>query len=223
MHWRPRRPRQPAVRPSPEDHREPPGARSEGPEEPSHPLCRLAIRRILGCSTGIELLGGNRSFKPSVGAGVTLKAVRIDYAFSYPVMLGGAGLILAFALSAFFALGLRPLRRIAGDVAAIETGEQESLAGPYPRELEPLTRNLDRLLKTEKANQARYRGALDSLAHSLKTPLAVIHAGLPKSQGPEVAAMQEAVPPGKGAMSAVLGLSGEIVSALCARVFPDAA
>ncbi len=32
------------------------------------------------------------------------------------------------------------------------------------------------------------------------------------------AAMQEAVPPGKGAMSAVLGLGGEIVSALCARV-----
>jgi two-component system sensor histidine kinase PhoQ len=107
--------------------------------------------------------------------------------------LGGAGLILALVLSVFFALGLRPLRKIAGDVAAIESGARESLAGPYPRELEPLTRNLDRLLKTEKANQARYRGALDSLAHSLKTPLAVIRAGLSKNTGPESAGMENAV------------------------------
>ncbi|MEM1411317.1 MAG: ATP-binding protein, partial [Pseudomonadota bacterium] len=40
----------------------------------------------------------------------------------------------------------------------------------------PLTRNVDRLLATEQANQARYRNALDSLAHSLKTPLAVLKA-----------------------------------------------
>jgi two-component system sensor histidine kinase PhoQ len=107
--------------------------------------------------------------------------------------LGAAGLILALAQFLFLWLALRPLRRMAGDVAAIEAGARESLGGLYPAELEPLTRNLDRLLKTEKANQERYRSALDSLAHSLKTPLAVIHAGLPKSQGPEVAAMQEAV------------------------------
>jgi two-component system sensor histidine kinase PhoQ len=107
--------------------------------------------------------------------------------------LGGAGLILALALSVFFALGLRPLRRIAVDVAAIESGERETLAGPYPKELEPLTGNLDRLLRTEKANQARYRSALDSLAHSLKTPLAVLRAGLVKGAGPETRGMEQAV------------------------------
>lgn len=107
--------------------------------------------------------------------------------------LGAAGLILALAQFAFLWLALRPLRRIAADVAAIESGERERLGERYPSELEPLTRNLDRLLTTEKANQERYRSALDSLAHSLKTPLAVIRAGLPKSEGPEVAAMQEAV------------------------------
>ncbi len=92
--------------------------------------------------------------------------------------LGGAGLILALAQYLFFALGMRPLQRVASDVARIESGESEKLEGPYPRELEPLTRNLDRLMSTEKANQTRYRNALDSLAHSLKTPLAVIRAGL---------------------------------------------
>ncbi len=113
--------------------------------------------------------------------------------------LGGAGIILAVAQFLFFALGLKPLQRVARDVALIESGERESLDGPYPRELEPLTRNLDRLLRTEKANQKRYRNALDSLAHSLKTPLAVIRAGLPSTMdtGTEgaknVAGMHQAV------------------------------
>ncbi|MFT5141165.1 MAG: two-component system sensor histidine kinase PhoQ, partial [Rhodothermales bacterium] len=105
--------------------------------------------------------------------------------------LGGAGVILAIAQLLFFALSLRPLQRVAEDVAKVESGERESLQGPYPIELEPLTRNLDRLMATEKANQARYRSALDSLAHSLKTPLAVIRAGLASEN--EAAAMANAV------------------------------
>ena len=107
--------------------------------------------------------------------------------------LGGAGLILAAAQFLFFALSLRPLRQVAQDVAKIESGQSDQLDGPYPRELEPLTRNLDRLMRTEKANQARYRNALDSLAHSLKTPLAVIRSGLSGGSERDKAAMQEAV------------------------------
>lgn len=91
--------------------------------------------------------------------------------------LGAAAVLLILAQVAFAAISLRPLRRVAADVAAVEAGEAERLGGPYPVELEPLTRNVDRLLDTEQANRARYRNALDSLAHSLKTPLAVLKAG----------------------------------------------
>lgn len=91
--------------------------------------------------------------------------------------LGAAAALLALAQLVFAAISLRPLRRVASDVARVEEGERDRLAGPYPAELEPLTRNVDRLLETEQANQARYRNALDSLAHSLKTPLAVLKAG----------------------------------------------
>ncbi|MEM1411472.1 MAG: hypothetical protein AAGH19_03860, partial [Pseudomonadota bacterium] len=90
--------------------------------------------------------------------------------------LGAAALLLALAQLLFAVISLRPLRRVASDVAAVEAGEAERLSGPYPAELQPLTRNVDRLLATEQANQARYRNALDSLAHSLKTPLAVLKA-----------------------------------------------
>jgi two-component system sensor histidine kinase PhoQ len=107
--------------------------------------------------------------------------------------LGAAGAILALAQFLFFAFALRPLRKVAVDVSRIESGQSETLAGPYPRELEPLTRNLDRLLATEKANQARYRNALDSLAHSLKTPLAVIRSGMHGSEIRDAGAMDQAV------------------------------
>lgn len=93
--------------------------------------------------------------------------------------LGATALVLAAAQLVILALGLRPLRRITQDISAIESGELERLEGHYATELEPLKRNLNRLLDTEKANQVRYRNALDSLAHSLKTPLSVIRASLP--------------------------------------------
>lgn len=92
--------------------------------------------------------------------------------------LTAAGIILVIAQSLMIALAFRPLRRVAEDVAMIESGRSARLEGDYPTEIEPLARNVNRLLETEKANQERYRNALDSLAHSLKTPLAVIRAGV---------------------------------------------
>jgi two-component system sensor histidine kinase PhoQ len=107
--------------------------------------------------------------------------------------LVAAGTILVLAQMVIFFFGFRPLARVASDVARIESGKAERLEGHYPRELEPLARNVNRLLETEKSNQARIRNALDSLAHSLKTPLAVIQAGLPLHGGQAESSMQGAV------------------------------
>lgn len=107
--------------------------------------------------------------------------------------LGATGVILVLAQLVLLALGLRPLRRITQDISGIESGELERLEENYPRELEPLKRNLNHLLDTEKANQTRYRNALDSLAHSLKTPLSVIRSSLPADSSPKTVAMENAV------------------------------
>jgi two-component system sensor histidine kinase PhoQ len=104
-----------------------------------------------------------------------------------------AGAILALAQLVFLVLLFRPLGRVAGDVARVESGRAERLDGLYPRELEPLVRNVNRLLETEKSNQQRIRNALDSLAHSLKTPLAVIQAGLPLHGGDSERTLQNAL------------------------------
>ena len=71
--------------------------------------------------------------------------------------------------------GLTPLRKVANELHRIEHGEQEALHGNYPAELRGLTGNLNTLLAHERAQQQRYRNALADLAHSLKTPLAVLH------------------------------------------------
>lgn len=73
---------------------------------------------------------------------------------------------------------LKPLGQLAGDVERIEQGQQTSLSGRYPSELIGLTRNLNLLIEQERTRQARYRQALDDLAHSLKTPLAALRATL---------------------------------------------
>jgi two-component system sensor histidine kinase PhoQ len=71
--------------------------------------------------------------------------------------------------------GLQPLRRVAAEVAAVQSGAQDRLAGRYPQELRLLTENINVLLAREGARRARLGNALADLAHSLKTPLAVVH------------------------------------------------
>lgn len=70
--------------------------------------------------------------------------------------------------------GLRPLRTVARELEAIEAGRKERLERDYPQELGRLTDNLNALLAHERAQQTRYKNALADLAHSLKTPLAVL-------------------------------------------------
>ena len=107
--------------------------------------------------------------------------------------LGATGVILVLAQLVLLTLGLRPLRRITRDISGIESGKIERLEDNYPRELEPLKRNLNHLLDTEEANQTRYRNALDSLAHSLKTPLSVIRSSLPADTPSKSTAVDNAV------------------------------
>ena len=89
-----------------------------------------------------------------------------------------------FILAQLLALrwGLLPLRRMAGEVSELESGDRERLSDGYPRELTGLAGNLDRFVLHEQRSRARYRNALEDLAHSLKTPLAVVRNSLLEPQ-----------------------------------------
>ena len=69
---------------------------------------------------------------------------------------------------------LRPLKSVIADLYAIQDGQQDVLSGDYPREVSPLSTTLNELLESEKSQRERYRHNLADLAHSLKTPLAVL-------------------------------------------------
>lgn len=92
--------------------------------------------------------------------------------------LGAMALLLLIVQAAVLRWGLTPLRRVAGEIAAIESGGKERVEGEYPSEIMRLTDNLNALLHHERAQQKRYRDALADLAHSLKTPLSVIRGAL---------------------------------------------
>jgi two-component system sensor histidine kinase PhoQ len=69
---------------------------------------------------------------------------------------------------------LRPLKKVGLEIKAIEDRTQTGFEHSYPLEITPLTENLNILLGREQYQQQRYRNAMDDLAHSLKTPLAVL-------------------------------------------------
>ena len=117
--------------------------------------------------------------------------------------LGAMAVLLLLALLLALRWGLAPLRRVAAEVAAVEAGRQDRLRGRYPRELRLLTGNLNALLAHAAARQLRLTNALADLAHSLKTPLAVMRGVLAEAPecrrgegarlGEQLARMQEIV------------------------------
>ncbi|MEJ2360020.1 MAG: ATP-binding protein [Gammaproteobacteria bacterium] len=83
--------------------------------------------------------------------------------------------LLLFVQVAILVWGLRPLGRVIREINAIETGKQARITASYPREILRLTDNINDLIDFEHTQQTRYRNALADLAHSLKTPLAVLN------------------------------------------------
>ncbi|PCI74650.1 MAG: two-component sensor histidine kinase [SAR86 cluster bacterium] len=121
--------------------------------------------------------------------------------------LGGVALLLLLLQFFLMRWGLSPLHRMARDLKRIETGERNQLSENYPQELQGVTNNLNVLIETERKQQERYRTTLGDLAHSLKTPLAVI-AGIMQT----LSRKQEDSSEQLGAVEEQLGRMNQIVS-----------
>jgi len=88
--------------------------------------------------------------------------------------LGGSALLLLITEALVLLWGLQPLRKLATEINDIESGAAEALSRGYPKELQTVTESLNMLLSSEQKRRERSRNMLSDLAHSLKTPLAVI-------------------------------------------------
>jgi signal transduction histidine kinase len=70
--------------------------------------------------------------------------------------------------------GLRPLDRARRALGKIRRGEAEKLEGDFPREIMPLVNEVNALIESNRRIVDRARMQVGNLAHSLKTPLAVL-------------------------------------------------
>lgn len=86
--------------------------------------------------------------------------------------LFGVGMIAINAIAIL--LGLQPLRRVRNALALVREGTAQRLDGQFPAEIEPLANETNALIENNKRIVERSRTQVGNLAHSLKTPLAVL-------------------------------------------------
>jgi two-component system sensor histidine kinase PhoQ len=95
----------------------------------------------------------------------------------------GLALLLVAALALLLRWMAQPVRRLEREIKQVEAGERETLGDAWPQELVAVTSNLNALLEGERQRIKRYRDTLGNLAHSLKTPLAVMRQSLSGADG----------------------------------------
>jgi len=105
-----------------------------------------------------------------VGLNDQIGALRQTMFLSFGML--GLGLIVLAALQAIY--GLWPLRRVRRAIAAIRSGQKSRIEERFPREIEPLTAELNALLEHNELQAEEARRHAGNLAHALKTPLTVI-------------------------------------------------
>lgn len=103
-----------------------------------------------------------------------LRAFRQDLFSGFAVLAAALLVTLGFLLH----WALRPLRVLGWQIRELESGSRSQLDATWPRELAGVVANLNGLLGSERERITRYRNTLGNLAHSLKTPLAVVRSSL---------------------------------------------
>ncbi len=73
---------------------------------------------------------------------------------------------------------LWPLRNVVSELKRVQRGQANRMSEHHPRELQPLTDSINALVESERENLDHQRNTMSDLAHSLKTPLAVLRTRL---------------------------------------------
>ena len=105
--------------------------------------------------------------------------------------LASLGVMLILLQLLLLRWSLTPLRKVANEMSRVERGERDHLGDQYPAELTGLTERINAFIDNEREQRIRTRNTLADLAHSLKTPLAVIRSSLESAR--EEAALRDPV------------------------------
>ncbi len=90
------------------------------------------------------------------------------------IWLASLGALLLATGLAIISFGLRPLNRLGKAITTLRAGKSDRLEGSYPSEITPLVNDLNEYVRQNTEMVTRARVQAGNLAHSLRTPLAVI-------------------------------------------------
>ena len=92
--------------------------------------------------------------------------------------LGLAAVLLLLVQMLVLRWSLQPLRLLEWELSRVRRGVSERLSGKHPPELQQITDSINGLIESEYTHLDQSRNTLSDLAHSLKTPLAVLRSRL---------------------------------------------
>jgi two-component system sensor histidine kinase PhoQ len=95
--------------------------------------------------------------------------------------LGILGISLVIIQIMIMQWGLQPLKRLSTQLHALQENKIQQLDNDFPSEIRPVIDSFNTILTHEKSQRERYRNTMSDLAHSLKTPLAVIQSHISNS------------------------------------------
>ncbi len=122
--------------------------------------------------------GGTRPLHLIIAASrqeIDAEVGRFDLLLAVALGVLGLGLLGAIALQVGY--GLRPLKRLVGELETLRSSGGRIL-GDYPAEVAPLVTAMNQVLDHDSQLIERARAHVGNLAHGLKTPLAVLEAEL---------------------------------------------
>lgn len=103
-----------------------------------------------------------------------LERIIITFTRELTVWLTLLALALLASGLAIITLGFRPFNRLTAAIDALRKGEQRRIAGRYPDEIQTVVTDLNAYVDRNAEIVERGRVQASSLAHSLRTPLAVV-------------------------------------------------
>lgn len=153
------------------------------PEHLTGAGARGLVRPIEGLSRDGDAVHGRVLRLETPGGAVTIFATAPRDIIERPLrdallpllgMLAAIGALLGLAALSQVRLGLRPVRRLRAEVAAVRDGSIEKVDEAQPEELRPLAEELNALVRDNAAALASARASAANLAHALKTPVATL-------------------------------------------------
>ncbi|KGF68217.1 histidine kinase [Hoeflea sp. BAL378] len=141
----------------------------------SYPAVDAEGNRLEIIETEVELDSQGHAARFRVGGNRAVVEADIA-AFSGNLYLAlalfGIGSLLVNAVAILY--GLRPLDQARQALGRIRAGEAQMLDGEFPREIAPLAGEINALIEANQRVIERARMQVGNLAHSLKTPIAVL-------------------------------------------------